>query len=71
MQLNFDGYATHLFLRKTRSDPDDVNYVSLHNTDVGEVLPSQGLQFLLFTIALLLLLRQTLVAFEKMVSSCK
>lgn len=61
----------HLFLCKTRTDPDDVNYVSLDNTDVGEVLPSQGLKFLLFTIALLLLLRQTLVAFEKMVSSCK
>ena len=62
---------THLFLRKTRTDPDDVNYVSLDNADVGEVLPPQGFQFLLFTIALLLLLCQTLVAFEKMVSSCK
>jgi hypothetical protein len=62
---------TRLFLRKTRTDPDDVNYVSLDNADVGEVLPTQGLQLLLFTIALLLLLGQTLVAFEKMVSSSK
>lgn len=54
--------TTHLFLGKTRADADDVDHIPLDNSNVGEMPPAQSLQLLLFSVALLLLLRQALVA---------
>jgi hypothetical protein len=57
--------SVYLFLGKSRTDPNDVNYVALHNAYIGEMTPTKGIQFFAFTLALFLLLRQALVAIHE------
>ncbi len=61
--------GTYLFLSESRSQPDDIYYIALHNTYVRELAASKGVELLPFAFALLLLLRQALVTNDKRVMS--
>lgn len=55
----------YLFLGESRTHPNDVNYVALHNAYIGEMTPAKGIQLFAFTLALFLLLGQALVAIQR------
>lgn len=55
----------YLFLGKTWTDSNNVNYVALYNTYIGKMAPTKGIQFLAFTLALFLLLCQALMAINE------
>lgn len=61
----------YLFFCKARTNPNDVNNVSLDNADICKVFSAQCLQVFLFTISLFLLLSKALMARSKALKSDK
>ena len=55
----------YLFLRKARTNTDDINNVSLYNADICEVFSPQRLQVFPLSISLFLLLSEALMAKSK------
>ena len=51
----------HLFLGKSRTDTKNVNDIALYDAYVRELTSTKGIKLFAFTLALLLLLCQTLV----------
>ena len=55
----------HLLLCESRSQPDDVYYIALHDAYIRKLTASKGIKLLSLTLPLFLLLRQALVTGEK------